>query len=343
MGDTFNVVATDIVPVGIRTTWMYSDIFTVKSACDVAAGVTDIPEYASITLRGCEVGTGVIYLVTYDGRKRMGSVTVEVQGGTPTVPTDTPTATATPTPTPTSTSTPEPPVPPTETPTPTPAWTIVVGTPTPTPTWIIGVATPTVIPVQGAPKVSRTAYRNSVDLSITPVEGAVTYQYRRQKQGPSTTYDLTDTDSTTLAVENLEEGITYFFSARAQDANERWGPWSNMVRATTGPPPVPELSSNGATTDTVHIAWDNIKGVGAYEMQRQDVGSADWIHVRSRDIDEGPVTMATIGDLRPGNLHLFRVRVTGNGSHYVRTTRGGETLYSDWRYLTVRTSSQLRA
>ncbi len=127
---------------------------------------------------------------------------------------------------------------------------------------------------------------------------------------------------------------------RAKGTDGVWSLWSHRKKATTSPPPtIPAIRIEGVGADVVRLAWDNIKGVGAYEMQRQDVGSADWIHVRSRDIDEGPVTTATIGDLRPGNFHLFRVRVTGNGSHYVRTTRGGETAWSDWRHLTVRTTS----
>ncbi len=321
IGETTRVSAVSLVPSNLAVTISSSSHLKRGDTCPTGAsgGIEEPYDGPTVTLRGCRAGSGTVFLHTADGTF-LNSTTIRISDpdGPVTPPTNTPTPTPTHTPTPTPTATPE-----TGDPTPTPT-----ATPTPMPT-----PNPDIVPVTGAPRLTRTVYSNSVHLSWTEVEGAVEYQYLYKKVQNRFPKYARRQEGQTATQGGLDSNTTYEFWVRAIGAGDdaEWGPLSNRYRATTGPPPpISSIRVEGAGTDIVYFAWDNTKGVGQYEMERQDLGSDAWVHVRTRDVDSGTVTTATIRDLADGALYQFRIRNIGNGSHYVATG-------SAWAYKSVQT------
>ncbi len=85
VGETTDVVASDIIPDGVRTKFTFTDHLA-RGACPSTgrtSGDPTIPEEATITLRGCKAGTATVWLRTFHGNVAMGSVNVTVTAPAP--------------------------------------------------------------------------------------------------------------------------------------------------------------------------------------------------------------------------------------------------------------------
>ena len=181
-------------------------------------------------------------------------------------------STSTPTPTPTVTSTPT--SGPTQTPTPTPT---VTSTPTsdPTPT-----QTPTAtVSTQSAPRLSaRHAGADAIDLSWTPVSGAVRYELWTWWASDPGWQNIDDSlPGTSYRHSGLTPGRTYFYALRSVDADGVAGEWTQSPYPNATVPesdasmstPTPTVTASAATTAAQRAAL-----VALY----QATDGANWTH-----------------------------------------------------------------
>ena len=237
-------------------------------------------------------------------------------------------ATSTATPTPGATYTPT--LTPTLGPTPT-----LGATPTPTPTSI----------ASSAPELSATySGMNEIDLSWTPVRGAVRYVAWMQ------IVDVTDwqrldrgnLQATTFRHRDLRPGSTYRYAVRAIGASEQWlGPWSNfptesvpasdaltatatstptptqtsMPGATSTPTPTPSptatppsapvLTAVSAGVNEIEVSWTTVPAAVRYVLWTQVLDGSEWERLDKGDLQG---TSYRHRNLTPGATYRYAVR-----------------------------------
>ena len=79
LGQTTDVVASDIVPEGVRTKFDFTEHLA-RDTCPSgsASGRQEVPEEATITLTGCIEGDAIVRLLTFHGNVEMGSINITV-------------------------------------------------------------------------------------------------------------------------------------------------------------------------------------------------------------------------------------------------------------------------
>ena len=151
----------------------------------------------------------------------------------------------------------------------------VPGTPTQTPTATATVST------QSAPRLSaRNGGANAIDLSWTPVTGAVRYVLFRQEVADPGWQQIDDGNlrGTSFTDGGLTPGVTYQYAVGAIDANgQPLGPWSNFPTATvpesgastlTPTPTVTSTPTSGPTqTPTATATVSTQSGLRGWQLQ----------------------------------------------------------------------------
>ena len=148
---------------------------------------------------------------------------------------------------------------------------------------------------------------NTVQLSWTPVAGAVRYELRSWWEGAAgwTVIDNGSLSGTSFSHASLTAGRTYYYIVAAIDGNGDMGGWSEQVEVTLlALIPAPTLTATAGATKTVELSWTEVSGAVKYELRTWWTGAEDW-----QPVGEGNLTGTSFihTDLTPGRTYLYIV------------------------------------
>lgn len=142
--------------------------------------------------------------------------------------------------------------------------------------------------------------------------------YRIERSTDGVNFSLLTTlvaNQTTTGESDLAPGTTYYFRARAENAED--SAWSNVVSATTTtqPPAAPlNLTAVPGSPTLINLAWTGVApDESGYKVER----STDGVDFAVIATPAAGVTTAAVGGLTPGVVYHFRVRAyNGDDSAY---------------------------
>ena len=206
-----------------------------------------------------------------------------------------------------------------------PAQAPVPGTPTPTPT-----STPAASALSAPTLTAASTGATTVELSWTPVNGAVSYELLVWWNGATDWQHTHDgiLQGTSLTHRERTPGTTYFYIVAALDSSGVRGAWSAQVEVTVreSDPPTPTLTPMPTATPTasalsaptlkvepgegqITLTWDAVANAESYELIVWDQSTDDWRGIGG--VLTG--TSYTHSGVTPGAEYFYHIRAVADG------------------------------
>lgn len=157
---------------------------------------------------------------------------------------------------------------------------------------------------------SSNSLSTSVTLNWNPVANATSYQlaYSLLNQRDWTTVNAINSTAYTLT--NLSSNTAYTWRIRSLCNNGFYSDWSFFYAlsapATTCNLPT-NLISNGITSNSVNVSWENVTGASSYNIRYKPVSATTWLS------NSGvTVTMGPISGLSPNTTYQWEVQANCN-------------------------------
>jgi len=144
--------------------------------------------------------------------------------------------------------------------------------------------------------------RHAVLLHLWEIENTDTYTIKYGTSPGHYTNEKRAGTATTVSIEGLKEGETYFFAAYA---NNETGvsPASNEVRVTVDRPGAPVLEEVKASDGYLTIEWQSVPNAVGYKVE---YGTVPGLY--PTEIDSGNMISLRLHQLRNGQSYYFRVK-----------------------------------
>ena len=128
---------------------------------------------------------------------------------------------------------------------------------------------PAITQAQGisAPELTVVAGEDAIELSWNEIENAARYQLWARSEADG--WQLLDgaLTATSYRHDELEKGVTWYYTIRAVDAQGQSGPWAEYASATVGAVlAAPEITAVATAEGAIELSWTAVAGASAYQL-----------------------------------------------------------------------------
>ncbi|HLY74537.1 MAG TPA: hypothetical protein VKU80_10505, partial [Planctomycetota bacterium] len=129
--------------------------------------------------------------------------------------------------------------------------------------------TATPLPTPAAPSgLSTTAGNGEIQLSWTPVPGAISYSVRRSSSASGPWTKIANPTGAAYTDTGLDNGLAVFYAVAAQNAGGESAPSVPIAATPIAPPPVPSGLAASAGNSRITLTWHPTPGAATYVLRR---------------------------------------------------------------------------